>query len=95
MQQAQTILQQNFQGNYYNYSGKTKAQKIAIASSSIPVSGLGQIINGETSKGIAFFLATLLNLACFKARGKRNKLAHIIVALALKAWSSVDAYKRA
>ena len=66
---------------YYNYTGKTKTQRIATGISSMTIGGLGQVINGDTSKGIAFFLGTLLNIACFIARGYKNKIAHIIVGL--------------
>lgn len=90
---SQKISETGF-GKYYSYSNKSKTQRIAIGISSIPISGLGQVINGETSKGVAFFLATLLNTACYFARNRRNKIAHLIMALGLKAWSAIDAYKR-
>ena len=95
MQSVSNVSNVNF-GSYYNYSGRTKTQRFAIAASSFgPVAGLGQVINGENAKGIAFFLGNLLNTACFIACGRKNKIAHIIGGLAIRTWSAIDAYKRA
>lgn len=81
----------NFNG-YYNTQNKTK--KIAVGASSFIVPGLGQVINGQTSKGIAFFLGSLCSLLVFTKVHKHKTLAWVF-RLLIGALAANDAYKNA
>lgn len=77
----------------YNYSSSSKTKRLAIGASSLIVPGLGQIINGETSKGVAFFLATICNgLLCYKKR-QLNTICKFS-RLGISGWAAIDAYKK-
>ena len=83
---------QNFKGYNY-YSGKSTSSRIGVGAASIVIPGLGQIINGETAKGAAFFLASACNYLLF-FRKRNNMTAGIIGRLGIGAWSAYDAYKK-
>ena len=78
-------------GNY-NYSNKSKTQRYAIGASSLITPGLGQIINGETSKGIALLLATICT-ALIGDKFPKYKIANLIVNLGIRGFATYDAYK--
>lgn len=81
--------------NFTNYySGKTKTQRIATGVASFALPGLGQVINGENTKGIAYLLGSLLNVATFLARYRKNIFVHRLIALVIRATAAIDAYKK-
>jgi hypothetical protein len=81
------------QDNYYYSSPSTKTRRLAIGASSLLAPGLGQVINGENSKGIAFFLGIL---CCSLLGHKRHKLPANLIDIAgwgVAGWAAYDAYK--
>ena len=90
--QAPSFKKYDGYSNYYSSSSKTK--KLAVGAASFMVPGLGQVINGETSKGVAFFLGAVCNFLLF-FRKRNNMLLGTIGRLGIGGWSAHDAYKRA
>ena len=80
-------------GNY-NYSNKSKTQRYAIGASSLITPGLGQIINGETSKGIAFLLAIICT-SLIGDKFPKYKTANLIANIGIRGFAAYDAYKNA
>lgn len=92
----------NFKGyNYYNsnykYSNASKTKKIGVGVASFAIPGLGQIINNETSKGIAMFIASLSTILLhhtIKRRSDTKRLLSSLGIIGIRIWSAIDAYKR-
>ena len=78
----------------YNYSSSSKTRKRAVGFASLLVPGLGQVINGETYKGIAFFLASICNYVLF-LRNNDNRMLGLIGMVGIRTWSAHDANKNA
>ncbi len=91
------VKNQIFKGKdgYNNSSNPNpKLRKFAIGAFSLIVPGSGQIINGETNRGIIFFLASITNfLLCFKVL--KAKLLGAIIRIGIGAYAAYDAYKKA
>ncbi len=83
--------QPNFRSYYGNYSSKSTVQRVAVGSSSVLLPGLGQVVNGEYAKGAAFFLATALNLVCF--RRSSHKTIGSVINWGIRGIAAYDAYK--
>ena len=89
-----SINNPSFKQNYGYYSQSSKTKKYATGAASPLIPGLGQVINGETPKGIAFFLAGLCNyLLCF--RNRKHMLIGGIARAAIGGFAAYDAYKKA
>lgn len=90
-----TIIQNNqnsFSRNHYSHSNKAKKIATGVASAAIP--GLGQVINGETSKGITFWLGSLCNYLLF-LKNKKSLPLGSIGRIGIGIWSAKDAYDKA
>ena len=80
--------------NSFTPSSSSKTKKLAVGFASFAIPGLGQVINGETSKGVAFFLGAVCNGLLF-FRKRNNMLLGTIGRLGIGGWAAHDAYKKA
>lgn len=88
---SRSLTFKNYDGYYYSRSS-SKVKRFAVGVASFAVPGLGQVINGETSKGLAFFLGSLCNyLLCFKNRN--HMTLGWLTRLGIGGWAAHDAYK--
>lgn len=73
-----------------------KSRKWGVGIASACLTGLGQIINGEVGKGLAFFLGSILaggvSLAAYRSNRTFGSLIGL-ASMAIPIWSIVDAVK--
>lgn len=80
----------------YNYSSSSTTKKCAIGASSFFIPGLGQVINGETSKGVAFVLGIICcHLLPLIRRNPKAMTLGSLAHLGTSCWAAYDAYKNA
>ena len=78
----------------YNHSSSSRAKKLATGFASFAIPGLGQVINGETTKGIVLLLGSVCNSLIF-FRKRTNVPLGVTGRLGIGSWAAYDAYKNA
>lgn len=76
----------------YNYSKASKTRKYGVGAASLIVPGLGQVINNETPKGIAFFLGAICDYLLLV---RNSKPFGRLIGLGIAIWAAIDAYRHA
>ena len=89
-QNKQELQNASFRKSYYS---NNKARKWGTATASFLIPGLGQVINEETPKGIAFFLGSTCNYLLFHRYLRKNLLAWI-GRIGIGIWAAKDAYDK-
>lgn len=77
--------------NEYGSSAVPKGRRYGVAAASFLLPGLGQVINNETPRGLAFFIGTI----CCGIINHTRPVLRSIVRVGIGIWAAIDAYKRA